>query len=239
MKKIQKYFLDFLYLGLILVIGIFVGANLKPFQSDYRFGGSNNLHGDLPSPEEYSWDSLEEQVIYMPESKVPPVWEKGSKDAAKQINVFLDLQCPYSAEYIKTDLPVLLNAEDARIRLYLFSRDEVEPGEVFAASVAKCVARNNPDGFANFLKEYIAVENPTDLSALLIGMITGRFENKKAVEDCAYMNYAATKEEFDVYRSVGVDISPITNINRRSFLGSISPEHLKKLLETAGPWDWK
>jgi protein-disulfide isomerase len=227
----NKWVMDLVLSLAILVVG-FEGGRMyesRAAQAGVATTGSANCGnvGDVVAAGlDTPWSELQEVSI---SDEVVPAWSYGPEDAALVVDVYLDLQCPYSQEYLRTVFPKLVQmAEDGELQLVIHDyplpfHENAKP----AAQATRCAA-----GLGQY-QEYVMVliEDPdagnVEKAAREIGL------DLDSLMACMQEQAEAVIEDFAAGEGAGITATPTTVINGRAIAGALPWEVFERLFKEA------
>ena len=172
------------------------------------------------------WSELPE--VSIPDEAVP-AWSYGAEDATLVVDVYLDLQCPYSQEYLRTVFPKLVQmAEDGELQLVIHDYPlQFHENAMPAAQATRCAA-----GIGKY-QEYVMalIEDPdagnVEKAAREIGL------DLDSLMACMQEQAEAVIEEFSAGEGAGITATPTSVINGRAIAGALPWEVFERLFKEA------
>ena len=172
------------------------------------------------------WSDLPQVSI---SDEVVPAWSSGLEDAILAVDVYLDYQCPYSQEYLRTVFPKLVQmAEDGELQLAIHDYPlQFHENAMPAAQATRCAA-----GLGMY-QEYVMalVEDPDagdiEGAAREIGMAWD------TLATCMEEQTEAVIMDFTAGEGAGITATPTTVINGRAIAGALPWEVFERLFEEA------
>jgi len=172
------------------------------------------------------WSELPEVTI---PDEVVPAWSYGAEDAALVVDVYLDYQCPYSQEYLRTVFPKLVQMTEVG-ELQLVIHDYPLPfheNAMPAAQATRCAA-----GLGQY-QEYVMalIEDPD------VGDIEGAAREigleKDTLIACMQEQAEMVVADFTAGEGAGITATPTTAINGRAIAGALPWDVFERLFEEA------
>ena len=172
------------------------------------------------------WSELQEVSI---SDEVVPAWSYGPEDAALVVDVYLDYQCPYSRDYLRTAFPKLAQmAEAGELRLAIHDYPlQFHENAMPAAQAARCSAGEGK------YQEYVMalIEDPDEVdiegAAGEIGL------DWDSLMVCMKEQANVVISDFEAGEGAGITATPTTVINGRAIAGALPWEVFERLFEEA------
>lgn len=168
------------------------------------------------------WSDL--QTAKSPDTK--PSWTAGNP-SGMLVQVFLDYQCPYSQQYIASNLSKLLERSDLKIEVYDLPLD-IHPNAISSAAGVRCAAAQGKA--YDYLKGLIAA-NPEVSQVVETAGESGL--NMEQFNACLVQAKKDAADSAAAAGKVGISGTPTTIINGRVFAGMSSWGNLVNLIDTA------
>ncbi len=227
-----KNALDIL-LGLAILASGIVGGVL----AEAKIGVYNRLNGTqaaqatcadsaLPvAGPDTPWGELPQVAI---PGDVSPAFVYVTQDAPLRVQVFLDADCPFSQQWVKTVLPELLKRNDVRLEFHDFPLP-FHPNAEQAAQAGRCAAEQGR--YIEFLTALAGYETP-DGKAVTLAADAAGLDVEKMLQ-CLPTQESNVKLDFMAAQDAGVSGTPTTIINGRAIVGALPWKTFERLLEEA------
>ncbi|MBC8507898.1 MAG: thioredoxin domain-containing protein [Chloroflexi bacterium] len=175
---------------------------------------------------ETPWKEL--PVVTIPD-EVVPAWSSRPEDAALVVDVYLDYQCPYSQEYLRTVFPKLVQmAESGELQLVIHDYPlQFHENAMPAAQAARCVAEIGE--YQEYILALIADPNLRNIEEAARGIDL----DWSSLAACMEEQVEAVMADFEAGEEAGITATPTTVINGRAIAGALPWEVFERLLEEA------
>ena len=175
---------------------------------------------------ETPWKEL--PVVTIPD-EVVPAWSSRPEDAALVVDVYLDYQCPYSQEYLRTVFPKLVQmAESGELQLVIHDYPlQFHENAMPAAQAARCAAGMGK--YQEYVMALIENSGASDVegAAREIGLDWDR------LSACMERQADVVSADFDAGAKAGITATPTTVINGRAIAGALPWDVFERLFEEA------
>jgi len=183
--------------------------------------GSRSLAAGADTP----WEELAE--YFMPGDGLPAFVE-GPPQAPLQVQVYLDVECPFSQQWIQMVLPKLLERKDIWLEIHDFPLP-FHSHAVRAAQAGRCAARQA--SYLDFLAELASFEVPNDQAIAQAASAAGL--KVESLVQCLPSEESNVRLDFLAGQAKGVRATPTTVINGRGIAGLYPWETYERLLAEA------
>jgi len=227
----NKWIMDLVLSLAILLVG-FEGGRIyesRTVQGNMITTGATNCgdaNADLTAGLNTPWSEL--PAVTIP-GEVVPVWSHGTGDAALVVEVYLDYQCPYSQEYLRTVFPKLVGmADDGELQLVIHDYPlQFHENAMPAAQAARCVAEIGE--YQKFVLALIEVPDLRNIEGVArrIGLDWG------SLAACMEEQVEAVMVDFEAGEDAGITATPTTVINGHAIAGAFPWEVFERLFEEA------
>lgn len=157
-----------------------------------------------------------------------PAFVYGSDEAPLRVQIFLDYECSFSQQYVRTVLPELLKREDVRLEFHDFPLP-FHPNAEQAAQAGRCAAEQGR--YIEFLTALAGYETPDGKAVVLTADAAG-LDVEKLLQ-CLPTQESNVKLDFMAAQDAGVSGTPTTIINGRAIVGTLPWKTFERLLEEA------
>jgi len=228
----KRNWLDFLLSLAILLAGVCCGVLLEArWNLSNRFGypsGYANLctTGQLPTANaDTPWQELPK--IANPDGG-KPVFIAGAPDAPLAVQVYLDLECPFSQQWIQAVLPKLLARKDVHLELHDFPLP-IHSNAQLAAQAGRCAGGGY--GYLDFLSALVSAGVPDE--AAISQAATAAHLDVSRLLACLPTEESNVRLDFLSGQAAGVRATPTTVINGRGLAGLFPWATYERLLAEA------
>jgi len=185
-------------------------------------GGNHSADVGVETP----WKEL--PVVAIPD-EVIPAWSYGAEDALLVVDVYLDYQCQYSQQYLRTIFPNLVKmAEAGALRLAVHDFPlEFHENAIEAAGAVRCAAKEGE--YLTYVSALIQDAEAADLEtpAEQVGL------DASALKECAEQQNKAVMADFEAGQIAGISGTPTTVINAHAIAGALPWDVFERLFEEA------
>jgi len=154
----------------------------------------------------------------------------GSEGAASRIRiqVFLDYECPFSQQYVRTVLPELLKRDDVQVEFYDFPLP-FHPDAEEAAQAGRCAAyQGHYTEFLTALADY----GTTNEKAITLAAGAAGLDVEKLLQ-CLPTQESNVKMNLRAAQEANIGGTPTTLINGRAVVGALPWETFERLIKEA------
>ncbi len=159
-----------------------------------------------------------------------PVFVHGAEDASLRVQIFLDYECSFSQQYVRTVLSELLKREDVRLEFHDFPLP-FHPNAERAAQAGRCAVRQGR--YIEFVTALAGYETPDGKAVVLAAEAAG-LDVEKLLQ-CLPTQESNVILDFMAGQGAGVDGTPTTIINGRAIVGALPWETFERLIDEAAP----
>jgi len=172
------------------------------------------------------WKELPELTIQGEDAF--PAFVYGSDEAPLRVQIFLDYECSFSQQYVRTVLPELLKRNDVRLEFHDFPLP-FHPNAEQAAQAGRCAAEQGR--YIEFVTALAGYETP-DGKAVVLAADAAGLDVEKLLQ-CLPTQESNVKLDFMAAQDAGILGTPTTIINGRAIIGALPWETFERLLEEA------
>ncbi len=227
----NKWIIDLVLSLAILFVG-FEGGRIyenRSTQAGLITAGAANCgetRADSTASLDTPWSAL--PAVTIP-SDVVPTWSHGSEEAALVVDVYLDYQCPYSQEYLRTVFPKLVQmADGGELKLVIHDYPlQFHENALPAAQAVRCMAEIGE--YQEFVLALIEIPDVRNIegAARGIGLDWG------SLTACMEEQVEAVTADFEAGKEAGITATPTTVINGHAIAGAFPWDVFERLFEEA------